>query len=368
MYYRTGADFTFTPETAPQGSDSQGGQIGAVVDSSWIPPTSEFAQLPGVAAAARVGEFDMAINPDTSTQKHGRFLGIDRAEFASAAWIRTDFASESLGAMMNRLAPIPDSVLVSDELMKQQRLQVGDILTLKVDIEGVMSTRSEYVIVGAYHYFPTVYEDKITIIGNLDYLAMLTGLTPTHGIWMRLDPGADEAALQEDLASVTKVNAGNVQSASALIQEERNRLERIGIFGTLSVGFLATALMAILGLLVYSYASLQERAYRLAVLNAVGLSCRQILTQIVIEYAFLAIFGALAGALIGIFSAELFIPFFRYTGETGIPLPPLLPVVSGAPMRNLSLAFGLTIVVVEILSMTSIFRNRLTQIMKRVWM
>ena len=45
-------------------------------------------------------------------------------------------------------------------------------------------------------------------------------------------------------------------------------MERVGIFGTLTVGFLASAAMAILGLLLYSYASLRDRVYRFSVLHA----------------------------------------------------------------------------------------------------
>jgi ABC-type antimicrobial peptide transport system permease subunit len=145
-------------------------------------------------------------------------------------------------------------------------------------------------------------------------------------------------------------------------------MEQVGIFGTLSVGFLAAALMAILGLLVYSYASLQERAYRLAVLNAVGLSRNQIMAQVVMEYAFLALFGAVAGAAIGLVASGLFVPFFRYTGAKGIPLPPLVPIIAGGQLRDLSIIFGVTIVTVEVGTMAAILHNRLIQILKRVWM
>ena len=145
-------------------------------------------------------------------------------------------------------------------------------------------------------------------------------------------------------------------------------MERVGIFGTLSVGFLATAVMALLGLLIYSYASLQERAYRLAVLNAVGLSRQQIMTQVVMEYAFLALFGALAGALIGLFAAQLFVPFFRFTGAKGIPLPPLIPIIAGGQLRSLAMIFGFTIVGVEVVTIASVLNKRLVQILKRVWM
>ena len=56
-----------------------------------------------------------------------------------------------------------------------------------------------------------------------------------------------------------------------MIAEERGQMERVGIFGTLTIGFLASATMAIVGLLLYSYASLRDRMYRFSVLHAVGL-------------------------------------------------------------------------------------------------
>jgi hypothetical protein len=64
----------------------------------------------------------------------------------------------------------------------------------------------------------------------------------------------------------------------------------------------------------------------------------------------------------------LFVPFFRYTGEKGIPLPPLIPVISGAQLQSLSLAFGLAIVLAEVLIIGAVLNRRLAQILKRVWM
>lgn len=365
MYYRYGADYTFSPETATV-PDALSGET--VADGSWIPLPYDFMNLTGVAAATRVGNFDMYVNPDTQNQLRGRFIGVDRAEFASVAWFREDFARESLGAMMNRLALMQESVLVPQALIDTGRYRIGDIITIRVNLPGIMSTVSEYQIVGTYDYFPTVYEDRLTFIGNLEHLATLSGLTPDHDIWLRLHPGADTKVLENEIFTKLHIRQSKIGDTRKVIEEEQSKMERVGIFGTLTVGFLSAALMSILGLLVYSYASLQERAYRLAVLNAVGLSRRQILAQVIIEYAFLALFGAVAGALIGLISAELFVPFFRYTGEQGIPLPPLLPIVQSDQLRNLSLAFGVTIILVEIISMASILNNRLVQILKRVWM
>ena len=139
-------------------------------------------------------------------------------------------------------------------------------------------------------------------------------------------------------------------------------MERVGIFGTLTVGFLASATMAILGLLLYSYASLRDRMYRFSVLHAVGLLHRQIVTQVVREYTFLAAFGALAGALIGMLASQFFVPYFRVTGEKGIPLPPLIPPTSDQSMANLAIIFTMIIVAAEVSTITSALRRKLVRI------
>jgi putative ABC transport system permease protein len=359
MFYRNGADIAFTP--------SPSNEPVAVIDGSWIPLPGDFQNFDGVQAATRVGEFSMRINPNSAKEVRGRFLAIDRAEFPNVAWFRPDFANEPLGAMMNRLAFAQEGVLVSQRFLEENGLNINDPIPVVISVENLMSVYSDYIIVGTYNYFPTVYDESTTIIGNLDYISTQIGLTAPHDIWLNLDSGVEGRPLVQNIAASYGMSAGRIRDTSALITEEHGRMERVGIFGTLSVGFLATALMAILGLLVYSYASLQERAYRLAVLNAVGLSRNQIMTQVVLEYAFLAMFGVVAGTLIGLFASELFVPFFRYTGERGIPLPPLIPIIASEQLRNLSLIFGGTIVAVEVATIASLLHQRLVQILKRVW-
>lgn len=359
FYHSSGADVAFSPQPSQEGT--------VVIDGSWIPLPQDFTKVPGVEAATRVGDFNMRVTPVGSGEIRGRFLAIDRVEFPSAAWFRPDFANESLGAMMNRLALLPEGILVSQDFLEEHNLRAGDRLEAVVSIENLMSVWSEFTIVGTYNYFPTVYEDKVTFVGNLEYLNTLTGLTVNHNVWLKTTPGTDGKQLGKDIVNQLHIFPADLDDSRGLVAEEQARMERVGIFGTLSVGFLATALMAILGLLVYSYASLQERAYRLAVLNAVGLSRNQILMQVVFEYAFLALFGAIAGALIGMFASELFVPFFRFTGEQGIPLPPLVPVIASDRLRMMSLIFGVTIVGLEVAVIASILHNRLVQILKRVW-
>ena len=72
--------------------------------------------------------------------------------------------------------------------------------------------------------------------------------------------------------------------------------------------------------------------------------------------------------LIGLFSSELFVPFFRYTGERGSPLPPLLPIVAEGAVRNLALVFATVVILAEVATILSTFYRQLVATIKRYWM
>jgi len=290
-------------------------------------------------------------------------MAIDRLDFPKVAWWRSDLSPESLGGLMNRLAASPENILVSQDFLTNNGLQIGDQLPLEVNLTDYFILRYQATIAGVFDYFPTVYEeDGYTLIGNMEQLNILSGITPSHEIWLKITPQAKEAEIRRALPGTVGVVPNIGQDARVLISQEEAKFERVGIFGTLSIGFLASAVMAILGLLIYSYASLRGRMYRFSVLHAVGLLHRQIVAQVVMEYTFLAIFGAFAGTLIGVFTARLFVPFFRFTGEVGVPLPPLIPLIDNQSIIILAIIFSLVVVSAEVLTITSALRQKLERI------
>jgi putative ABC transport system permease protein len=347
MAYRVGADVAFRPyhEAA---AEALGGD--------WIPPIGEFRDLPGVAAATRVGEYpvDLTIG---GRRIAGRFLAIDRLDFPAVAFFRPDFADESLGGLLNQLASAPEGILVSERLLAELGLKVGDQLPLTVAVDAGVGFSSNFVIVGTYRYFPTVYEDRVTVIGDMEYLFSSFGYTFPHNIWLRL---ADGAGGQAVLAAVPKtgVEAAQGRAVGTLIAGEQAKIERAGIFGTLTVGFLAAAAMAIVGMLIHGYASLRERLYRFAVLHAIGLTRRQLARQIAIEHSVLSAYGAAAGALIGALVSWLYTPFFRVTGERGVPLPPLVPAIPQEQIAWMALAFGAAMIALELAVVAWALRGR----------
>jgi putative ABC transport system permease protein len=364
MYYRTGSDLSFGVMPL---SYEQSGVIPDDLTGEWIPLPYEFAALSGVEAGTRVGDYRMSTKLIESGDVRGRFLAIDRLAFPQVAWFRGDFADESLGGLMNRLAISADSILVSQEVMEQNHLLIGDKIPVRIGINYAINIASEFTIAGTYEYFPTVYEeDDITFVGNLDHLSFILGLTVPHNIWLDLEDGADMDLVHDQIESLG-VSTIFPRNAPMSIQLEQSKLERVGVFGTLSVGFLAAVVMAVMALLIYTYASLQERLHRFTILRAVGLQRRQIMGQVVLEYAFLTGYGTLMGAFIGMTASNLFVPLFRVTGEEGVPLPPLIPLIAQDKVMYLIAVFVGLIVLMEVVVVLNALSKRAFSMLRGVW-
>jgi putative ABC transport system permease protein len=248
---------------------------------------------------------------------------------------------------MNELATAPESVLVTQQFLTDHQLAVGDQFTMRVAVSDDYHYIGTFRIAGVYRYFPTVQPDEMTVIGNLEHLFTEAGAEFSHQIWLRVADGTDGKALFQ--AVTTKgIEASQQRDAHAVLAEEQAKMERVGIFGTLSVGFLAAAVMAMLALLVHSYASLQERLYQFGVMRAIGLMHRQVIGQVALEYSVLTAYGALVGAAIGLITAEWFAPFFRIPDAAGAPPPPLIPLIQQDATLRFALTFAGLMILVEL--------------------
>ena len=365
IYFQTGSDLSFEPTresdmygggaASSSGSTTEGGS--SSVSGDWIPPIDEFRDLPGVEAATRVGDYASEVKLATGGQS-ARFIGIDRIGFDKAAWFRDDFAYESLGSLMNRLASAPQNVLVSREFLEENALRIGDPITIDVFPEAGARLTGTFLVAGLYEYFPTTEPEEVIVIGNLDHIFSFFGVTMPHNIWLRLEDGVEPegvlATVDDDMGLVTL----NTQDAGSILLEEQAKMERVGVFGTLSVSFVAATVMAALGLLTYTYASLQERRQQFAVVRAVGLYHNQVIRQVAVEYTILMVFGAIAGIAIGTVAATLFVPLFRVVGGAA-PQPPLIPIVAATEVIPLAVSFIGVMLMAELAIIAVALKGRL---------
>ncbi|NOZ27345.1 MAG: FtsX-like permease family protein [Chloroflexi bacterium] len=360
MYYKYGADMSLvelgeSTETSGGGFGALGGGGGGGGGEATTPeeeegprwlflPVSEHLKVPGVQAATRVGRYTATTRLSGGTQK-GVFIGVDRVDFLKVAFWRWDFAPSSLGSLMNALAIAPEGVLVPRDFMAIHALNVGDTIRVSVDTYG-QRTEMDMKVVGIIDLFPTWYpeEDGPLFVGNLEYLFEQAGGQFPYDVWLKTDPNADYYQIAE---GVRDLNLRLLDWRAPLLEvaKEQQRPERQGLFGLLSVGFAAAALLTVLGFLLYALFSFRRRFIELGILRAVGLSSSQMAVFLAWELAFLILTGLVAGTALGAWVSELFIPYLQVGSGPSARIPPFLVEIAWPAILRIYALFGLLFVV-----------------------
>ena len=303
-------------------------------------PVEDHLSIPEVQSATRVGRYKFSATGQSGTIQ-GIFLGVDRLTFPSAAYWQRDFASEQLGTLMNQLAADPNGILVPITLLEKQKLEIGDTVRLAVTT-GVAgeSIPLEAHIVGSFDLFPTWYPENGTmIVGNLEELFLRAGAAYPHEVWLATTPNTDPETIayavrgfsilldqQADQSKLVQNGLNTIvrewASAELNIRAEQRRPERQGLFGLLSVGFVASALLTVLGFLLYALFSFRRRFIEMGMLRAIGLSIQQMTSLLAAELAFLVLLGIGVGTALGVFASRLFVPFLQIGASAQSQYPP----------------------------------------------
>jgi putative ABC transport system permease protein len=326
-------------------------------------PVSEHLDVPGVEAAARVGDYSATANIG-GRQQAGQILGIDRVDFPGVAFFRPDFAyNESLGELMNRLAVASDGILVSSSFLTQQGLTVGDPLRLTVGAAGDYAEVS-FTIVGSLGLFPTLYpQDGPFFVANLDHIHNALGGTYPYDVWLATDTAADSDTIVEGVRDLGLVVV-TARDARETIAAEQTRPERQGLFGLLSVGFIAAAVLTVIGFLVYAVVSFQRRFIELGMLRAIGLSTRQMAAYLAGELAALILTGVTLGAGLGVWASTLFIPYFQVGSDKTALVPPFVVQVAWQQLGVILVIFGAMFVVAVAVLAVLLSRMRVFEAVK----
>ena len=341
-----------------------------VTEPDWVfLPVSEHLKAQDVLAATRVGDFISRV------QVQGKWtpsvlMGIDRIDFPKVAYWRNDFARATLGALMNALAVAQDGLLVERDFMRQRGLRVGDQIQVSINASGE-NHETPMKIVGDFSYFPTWYtnegdeedKDRPLLIGNLDYIFEQSGGEQPYDVWIKTAPTIDYETMVDQLQNI-EISVLDYDAAAQRIAKEQRRPERQGLFGVLSVGFLASALLTVLGFLLYALFSFRRRFIELGTLRAIGLSTQQLGVFLICELAFLILLGLGAGTLIGILVSQLFIPYLQIGAGPTANTPPFTVEIAWLAVTRLYMLFGLLFLVAFAVLIVLLLRMKVFQAIK----
>lgn len=386
-YYSLGSDLWLvelgSTETVPLASDTaaegdESSEFGAVTSSSdgaedseiaearWVfVPVDEHLKVPGITAATRVGEFEGRVQAQ-GEWTDSVFIGIDRVDFPKAAYWRRDFAPASLGALMNALAVARDGVLLPREFMRQNAIRVGDSIVVRVSTYGVRAEMNMKVV-GDFDYFPTWYPDEEDVgplvVGNLDYLFEQMGGMFPYDVWAKAEQPLNYDQMLTELRALD-LSVLNWRSAPQIIAEEQELPQRQGLFGVLSVGFMAAALLTVLGFLLYALFSFRRRFIELGTLRAIGLSPGQMTTFLAWELIFLILLGLGAGTALGTLMSEVYIPYLQVGTDAAALTPPFQVQIAWQAIMRIYALFGILFVVALTVLAVLLLRMKIFQAIK----
>ncbi|KRF32256.1 ABC transporter permease [Paenibacillus sp. Soil787] len=322
------------------------------------PPFQMFRDLEGVQSAARVLQMKGNVVVSGKSTGQGMIMGIDNADFAKVAWFRPDLFPAHPNQYLNLLGSYEQAIIIPSNYASKYALKAGDLLSITIGQQPV-----EFVIVGILPYWPSQYPDQAPFfIANLDYIYDQAPITP-YEVWLKMKPEAKVAPI------VTALQAKGIELAS--VKDVRNELiiqkklpARGGVFGILSLGFLVSVIVSLIGYMLYWFFNLSSRVVQFGVLRAMGLSRKQLTGMLLLEQIFTAGLSIALGIGIGKLTSYFFLPFLQTSQNVKTQVPPFRVVFDSKDTYQLYFVVAFMMITGALLLFLHIRRLRVHQAVK----
>jgi putative ABC transport system permease protein len=280
------------------------------------PPFEIFKQLPEVEHAARV--LQMRVNLTASGKSYGlvNMNAIDNVDFAKVAWFRRDLFPAHPYQYLNLLGTYEQAAIISQAFAEKNQLKPGDLLNVSLSQQNI-----ELVVVGVLPYWPSQYPDERPfVITNLDYIYDQAEPVP-YEVWIKMKEGAKTVPMLEKLQE-NKVEIQSVKDVRSELAVQNKHPTRGGVFGILSLGFLVSVLVSLIGYMLYWFFNLSSRVVQFGVLRAMGLKRKQLTGMLLLEQFFTAGLSILLGIGIGKLASTLYLPYLQTAEDVKKQVPP----------------------------------------------
>lgn len=324
------------------------------------PPFEVFKDLDGVVQASRVLKTLGNVIVSGRSTGQGMVMGIENDKFAEVAWFdRLDlFPAGHPHEYLNLLGTYEQAVLIPTSFAERNHLEVNDIITINIEQQPV-----EFVVAGTLPYWPSQYPQQIPFfITNIDYIYDQTPMIP-YEVWLKMEDGARAAPIIEELAEKGIYLASIKDVRNELAQLERHP-SRGGVFGILSLGFLVTVMVTLVGYLLYWFFNLSSRVVQFGILRAMGLSRRQLTGMLLLEQGFTAGLSIGLGILIGKLASYLYLPFLQTSGNAHLQVPPFRVIFEAKDTNQLYIVVFVMMLTGATLLLLHIRRLRVHQAVK----
>jgi putative ABC transport system permease protein len=289
------------------------------------PPFKPYTELEGIESATKVFRRDN-VKTRTVTGEYitgVNIMGIISHEFGGVAWFRDDLLPYHWYQYLNLLTLNPAATIVSTAFATDHGVQVGDTLRVSWGSQQDM----EVVVFGFIDYWPTHNPNELVnnrqsklIVANLPFIQAMNAIEP-YEVWMKKKPGVTSEEIYEQLEE-KRLDILNLEDARQKVIKNKNDPMMQGTNGALTLGFLVTLTISIIGFLIFWILSIQERILQFGIFRAMGMSMRRIIGLLVSEQVMISGTAVVAGVSVGRITSKLFVPLMQVIYSAAQQIPP----------------------------------------------
>ena len=285
------------------------------------PPFEMIANLSETIAAAKVYMPDNVIIKLPEKSKKGILMAVNPDKFGEVTWKSKSFLPHHINEYLNLLTYSPNAVIVSEKIREEYGMQVGD--TLSYSWGGQSSL--DGIIVAFVKYWPSInpYESEKNsyfIISNLNYVQAKTVIEP-YEVWFKAKQDAQTLKVY-DYIKDNNINLTWIKVAKQELIKKKNDPLLQGINGAMTLGFVVTMAISIIGFIIYWILSIKSRVLQFGIFRAMGMTKINVLSMIASEQIMISIVAIAIGIIIGGLSCRLFMPLLTMVNTAAQQVPP----------------------------------------------
>ncbi len=323
IYYSNGADVTITEYWIEQEYTIGGSTMVSYQERDF----SRFEELAGVESATKVLIDKEAKCVSGGGPENGagsvnvNAMAIDPIKFANTAWFRNDLLPVHWFNYCNALSDYTNGVLVSSSMANKFKLEPGD----EIDIRFKGQNNIPVTVLAVIDYWPGINPNgspEYFCVVNYNYIRSNMDVMP-YQVWLRLSENATSEELYEDIEK-KRMPIETINDSSQMMIEEKNSPTLQGMNGGLTLGFIITMIMAIIGFLIYWILSIKGRTLQFGILRAMGMTMREIIGMLGYEQILVSIVSIAMAFIIGGITSDIFVPLFQNMYDVEEQIPPFI--------------------------------------------
>ncbi|MEM3536826.1 MAG: FtsX-like permease family protein [Candidatus Bathyarchaeia archaeon] len=289
-------DFIIRQVKADVGADISA-QLTSTSNASEIANAIE--EMPEVSSTALEYSFSGTVG-QYSTQ----IRAVDPEKWLSTAYYENEwFSGNDVANAFQQMKESNTTIILERNIAAKLDIKVGDKVTLNAGTSVLTLTIVGFLgpeITQTYYTQPLQYYSTGTFWSYvpLGLNASLSNVYPSVRVLAKLEPGADAKNVTSEISEME--NISNVRAVAEELETYQSNLLLTGSLNIQRIGIVFSILAASVATGLATLVSLQERKREVSIMNARGLSLKQLVIMLLAENLAIVTFSALLGVVVGL--------------------------------------------------------------------